>query len=167
MSGRTPIRPYSTLKDAITGRWSTQAKDTRDNITVDANLGKGGAYDVKADITHQNGVASGAYNSSTGIHAEMDALSNCPPSYFATLEVNPPPCKRCAAVLYHYRRKFSWTIKAPSRTFASTYQGAYHVPDFVGTDVLLEDLVDGGIVSAAEAQYHKFAILADFAGGNW
>jgi hypothetical protein len=165
---RRSVRPYSGLQASITSYWSNLANGTINAIDK-RTVPKGGSYDVAATIRDSGGtvVTSGSYDSTTGIHAEIAALGACPPTSHATLTVSPPPCKRCAVILAYFRTKFGWTVVAPEKKFASTYQGAYHLPDYLIDDVLLSGLVAAGKITEGEAALHRSAIVTEFCTGAW
>jgi hypothetical protein len=86
-----------------------------------------------------NQVATGTYDSGTGIHAEVAAIN----SLAAIAWVNPhtiltslEPCPRCAVILRAFQMAHGWTIQAPARAFASNWAGAYALPDDIFTVVL-------------------------------
>jgi tRNA(Arg) A34 adenosine deaminase TadA len=125
---------------------------------MDAALGGAagqGGYNVTATIMPDN--VTGQYNSSTGVHAEIDAITNLGAvANNKTITTNKEPCSRCAAILYLYRNQHAWTIQAPvNDRFAKDYAGAYHIPDAI-LNAMIDHLVNqGGIMSAYEGQHYK------------
>ena len=124
-------------------------------------------YEIRCEIRHGDSlIATGAYNSTSGLHAEMDALNNCPVSTAAVLIVGLAPCKRCAAVLAHYCRGHRLTIRAPDTRSQGTYSGAYRTPE-CAAEIIIGGLVRANVVTMAEAEHHRREILSQFASGSW
>lgn len=169
MCRRIRYRPYDTLSGNILARWTDHALTTRNAIKANDNPGPRDPYSVSCTITSGDGteLARGSYDSVTGLHAELAAISNLPSDvHYAKLTVDPPPCRRCAAILHYYRRRFSWTIRAPENAFAPTYHGAYDIPPGV-RDMIITDLIEEQIVTEPEAERYEAAILSAFQGGTW
>lgn len=165
---RKMIRPFGYIQGKLHERWRKLSERVKTNLIVQ-ELPKEGNYKVDCQIKNAHGevLAAGRYNSSSGTHAEIGALANCAPVHNATLYVNPPPCKRCAVILDFFRKKYGWTIVSVGNTFASTYQGAYCLPNYFLDDIVIADLIKKGIINEAEAERHKESIRADFLAGRW
>ena len=161
------LRPFSVFESELFAHWNAAANAVMNGIIITAFPQRGG-YDVKSTIDDQFGekLAEGEYDSSRGIHAEISALETCPPSIGAVLSVNLPPCKRCAAILAYYCENFNFTIRAPNQNFATTYTGAYHLPNFIG-EVIIDNLVRQRIVSQPESVSYRSTILSKFQSHPW
>lgn len=167
---RVSNRPYDILKHQIFSRWEELANKTKNTITIDSQIFKGKDYAVTANIMDNecNIIAEGNYESRDGKHAEISAIENCVPRTDpVTLSVNVSPCKRCAAVLYFYKKEHKWIVKAPEQTFASTYKGSYYLPDTILEDFIISDLIDNNLITQDEAKSYKGNIKRDFCTADW
>ena len=125
-----------TVKPAVIAQLTLMATTTKNGLTI--NAGPAGA-NVLSTITGGAAVANGAYNSSTGVHAEIDAITTLGAANWnqaLTITTNKEPCPRCAVILQAFVGAHNWTVRAPANTFASNYVGAYLLPDNILTLVI-------------------------------
>jgi len=133
---RTRRRDWeTTVKPAVSAQLTLMATRTKNNLTI--NAGPVGV-NVLSAITGA-AAANGAYDSGTGVHAEIDAITNVGAANWGnalTITTNKEPCPRCAAILQAFVATHNWTVRAPANAFASNYTGAYALPDNILTLVI-------------------------------
>ena len=136
-STRVKFRSWDlTVKGCVQAQLETMATHVKDNLTVAA----WGVVPLPNVVTSNirdgfgNVVATGVYDSVTGMHAEIAAIYTRGTPAWATphtIRTTLEPCHRCAAILRAFVIAYGWTVEAPQRAFASNYPGAYYLPDNV------------------------------------
>jgi tRNA(Arg) A34 adenosine deaminase TadA len=164
-SGRQTYRNWNTtVKGEVQALLETLAAHVKDNLTITAWVGPAPAV-VSSRIRDAAGlqVAVGQYDSGTGAHAEVAAISALGAAAWVnahTIATSLEPCHRCAVILRAFELVYGWTVEAPQRAFASNYPGAYSLPDAVYAVVVTRM----GTVPAAELTHFSREIKSMICG---
>jgi len=130
---RVTYRPWeATVRGEVRALLTTMATNVKNNLTV-AAWGAALPDVVTSNIRTALGgvVATGTYNSVTGVHAEIAAIVALGPAAWVNphiIRTTLEPCHRCAAILRAFVVQYGWTVEAPAQAFASNYPGAYYLP---------------------------------------